>query len=130
MRGLLRRSLIELAFVGHLLDEVEAHHATESLEESLRPFVIGVDGEARIQDAVDGVVLGDFGDGATPEDEPTLPLDTVFADYFEGRPYPVVRGLRYGHLLPRCSLPIGAPVRLSATPESAGLTLRASVVEP
>lgn len=85
---------------------------------------------AGVLDAVDGVVLGDFGDGATPEDEPTLPLDTVFADYFEGRPYPVVRGLRYGHLLPRCSLPVGAPVRLSATPESAGLTLRASVVEP
>jgi len=77
---------------------------------------------AGVLESVGGVILGDFGEGATEEDEPTLPLETVFADYLDGRPYPVARGLRYGHLLPRYSLPIGAPVTLSV--EAGAATLR------
>lgn len=84
---------------------------------------------AGVLDAVGGVVLGDFGPGATPEDQPTLSLEAVFADYFGDRSYPVVTGLRYGHLLPRRSLPIGVPVHLSAAAGTADLTPRASVVE-
>lgn len=85
---------------------------------------------AGILDAVGGVVLGDFGDGADPSDQPSLALETVFADYLGDRPYPVATGLPYGHLLPRCSLPIGSPVRLSVSPDSVEFTAAAPVVEP
>ena len=79
--------------------------------------------------AVEGVILGDFGEGATEEDEPTLSLDTVFADYLAERPYPVAKGLPYGHLLPRYSLPIGAPVAFSVEAGSATLTCSGALLE-
>jgi muramoyltetrapeptide carboxypeptidase len=79
--------------------------------------------------AAGGVILGDFGEGATEEDDPTLSLETVFADYLEERPFPVARGLRYGHLLPRLSLPIGAPVEVSVSATTATLTCPRPVVE-
>ena len=85
---------------------------------------------AGVLESVEGVILGDFGEEATEADEPTLSLETVFADYLEGRPYPVARGLRYGHLLPRCSLPIGAPVTLSVEADTATLTCPHPIVEP
>lgn len=81
---------------------------------------------AGVLDAVAGVVLGDFSTG-DPE-KPTLSLDTVFADYLGNRPYPVVTGLPYGHRLPRCSLPLGVPVRLHATADTASLTAQSSLV--
>jgi muramoyltetrapeptide carboxypeptidase len=85
---------------------------------------------AGILDAVGGVVLGDFGPGADEADPPTLALETVFDDYFGDRPYPVATGLRYGHLLPRCSLPIGSPVRLTVSSGSVQFAAAAPVVEP
>jgi muramoyltetrapeptide carboxypeptidase len=85
---------------------------------------------AGVLDEVGGVVLGDFGDGATEADEPTLSLETVFADYFDDRPYPVATDLPYGHVLPRYSLPIGAPVELSVAPDGATLTGRRPIVAP
>jgi len=84
---------------------------------------------AGVLGAVGGVILGNFGEGATENDEPTLSLETVFADYLNGRPYPVARGLPYGHLLPRCSLPIGARVTFSVEADGATLACPHPVVE-
>ena len=78
---------------------------------------------------VGGVVLGDFSTG-DDDHSPTLSLDTVFADYFGDRPYPVVKGLPYGHRLPRCTLPIGVPARLTARRNTARLDALAPVVQP
>lgn len=77
---------------------------------------------------VSGVVLGHFTTGDLDPDKPTLPLETVFDDYFGARPYPVVRGLPYGHLLPRCSLPLGVPVRLHANSDSGSLEALSTAV--
>lgn len=68
---------------------------------------------AGILRVVNGVVLGHF--STEPKrSSPTLSLQEVFADYFADRPYPVATGLSYGHLLPRKTLPLGAPVSLEA----------------
>lgn len=84
---------------------------------------------AGIFDAVAGVVLGHFSTGDLDPDTPTLSLETVFEEYLAARSYPVVTGLPYGHLLPRCSLPIGVPVRLRATVEEATLEAHSPLVD-
>jgi muramoyltetrapeptide carboxypeptidase len=75
---------------------------------------------ASVLSSVAGVVLGRF---TTPDDvnQPSLTLDDVFADYFSNRPYPVATGLRYGHCLPRLSMPQGIRARLDVTAEGATL---------
>ena len=83
---------------------------------------------AGVLDAVAGVILGDFSTGDLDPEKPTLSLDAVFADYLRNRSYPVVTGLPYGHRLPRCSLPLGIPVRLRATADTASLKAQSSLV--
>ena len=85
---------------------------------------------AGVLDAVRGVVLGRFSTSDEGREGPTLPLDTVFDEYFAKRPYPVATNLSYGHLLPRHTLPIGVPAQLTATSEGATLDILASAVEP
>lgn len=85
---------------------------------------------ADILNAVGGVVLGDFGTEADEPDPPSLSLETVFADYLDDRPYPVATHLSYGHLLPRCSLPVGSPVRLTVSSDTVRFEAAAPVVEP
>lgn len=82
-----------------------------------------------ILDAVAGVVIGHFSTGELDADKPTLSLETVFRDYLSDRPYPVVRGLPYGHLLPRMSLPIGVSVHLRVDRESVSLRPNGTVVD-
>jgi muramoyltetrapeptide carboxypeptidase len=83
---------------------------------------------AGVLDAVAGVILGDFSTGALDSERPTLSLETVFEEYLGDRSYPVVTGLPYGHRLPRCSLPLGVPVRLHATANNASLKAQSSLV--
>jgi muramoyltetrapeptide carboxypeptidase len=85
---------------------------------------------AGVLGAVGGVVLGDFSTGDADDHSPTLSLNTVFADYFADRSCPVVKGLPYGHRLPRCSLPVGVPAQLTARPGTARLDALAPVVQP
>lgn len=82
-----------------------------------------------VLDAVAGVVLGHFSTGDLDPDKPTLSLDTVFDDYLGSRPYPVTKGLPYGHHLPRCSLPIGVPVQLHVQDDTASLKALSAIVE-
>jgi len=83
---------------------------------------------AGVLDAVAGVILGDFTTGDLDPDKPALSLSDVFTDYLTSRSYPVVKGLPYGHCLPRCSLPIGVPVQLRATAEDASMKAEAPMV--
>lgn len=83
---------------------------------------------AGVLDAVSGVVLGQFSTGDVDPKKPTLSLDTVFEDYLADRPYPVVTNLNYGHLLPRCTVPLGVPARLSATADGASLEILSPTV--
>jgi len=82
-----------------------------------------------VLDAVAGVVLGTFTTGSLTPNTPTLTLEEVFRDHLADRPYPVVKGLPYGHHLPRCSLPIGVPVRLDATSTRVALTAETPLVD-
>lgn len=83
---------------------------------------------AGVLDAVNGVVLGSFGPDTLEVDTPTLSLDTVLDDYLGHRPYPVAQHLPYGHMLPRCPMPIGASATLSTTTDTAELTLKHPLV--
>jgi muramoyltetrapeptide carboxypeptidase len=85
---------------------------------------------AGVLEAVGGVVLGTFTTGPMDAETPSLSLSEVFQDYFGDRSYPVVKGLPYGHHLPRCSLPLGVPVHLHATGETATLTAQGPLVRP
>lgn len=83
-----------------------------------------------ILDAVAGVVIGDLNPGDLSSHRPTLSVKRVIADYFENRPYPVATDLPYGHRMPRCSLPIGSPVRLVVRKNDARLQIQSPVVQP
>ena len=85
--------------------------------------------QAGVLDAVAGVVLGTFTTGSRTPNTPTLTLEEVFRDHLADRPYPVVKGLPYGHHLPRCSLPIGVPMRLDATSTRVALTAETPLVD-
>jgi muramoyltetrapeptide carboxypeptidase len=84
---------------------------------------------AGVLKAVAGIILGEFTTGDLDPEKPTLSLDEVFRDYLADRPYPVVRGLPYGHRLPRCSLPIGVPVQLRADGTTASVTALEALVD-
>jgi muramoyltetrapeptide carboxypeptidase len=72
-------------------------------------------------DDLGGVVLGRFTTGTVSG--PSLPLDTVFRDYFADRPYPVATGLPYGHFMPRATIPIGTRARLTVSNNATTLAL-------
>lgn len=82
-----------------------------------------------VLDAVSGVVLGDFTTGDRNDHGPTLSLDAVLDDYLADRPYPVAKGLPYGHLLPRCTLPIGVPAQLTVRSEEVEFGALAAAVQ-
>lgn len=81
-----------------------------------------------VLDEIGGVVLGHFSTGDLGPHRPTLSLNTVFADYFADRPYPVATNLPYGHCLPRCTLPLGVPAQLAVTADAAHLRALAPAV--
>jgi muramoyltetrapeptide carboxypeptidase len=84
--------------------------------------------QSGVLEAVSGLVLGSFTTGSLDPNTPTLALEDVFRDHLADRPYPVVTGLPYGHRLPRCSLPLGLPVRLRASQTSATLDAKTPLV--
>jgi len=76
-----------------------------------------------------GVVLGQFTSDTQTDQQSSLSMHEVFEDYFADRPYPVATGLPYGHLLPRCTLPIGVPVQLEVQSDAVRLTAFTSAVQ-
>ena len=67
------------------------------------------------------VVLGSFRTGDVRL--PTLDMDTVLHEAFAPFDYPVLRGLPYGHLLPRLTLPIGAAATVDPRPGRLSLSV-------
>ena len=67
------------------------------------------------------VVLGSFREGDVKK--PTLSMDTVLHDAFAPFEYPVLAGLPYGHLLPRLTLPIGAPATVNPRADHLSLSV-------
>jgi muramoyltetrapeptide carboxypeptidase len=64
---------------------------------------------------VAGVVLGGFTDCPVSEGSfGTLTLDEVFDDYFGALGVPVVRGVPFGHIKRKWTLPLGVPAELDA----------------
>ena len=80
-------------------------------------------------DNLGGLILGGFTEGDPPDDRPSLSLDAVFDDYIGDLPFPVARGLVYGHFSPKNTIPIGVKARLAVDPSSASLTILESVVD-
>jgi muramoyltetrapeptide carboxypeptidase len=84
---------------------------------------------AGVLEAIGGLVLGQFTTGDLAPDKPTLSLRDVFASYVEPLSTPVATNLQYGHLLPRHTLPIGVPTRLTVTEEQARLEPQSPAVQ-
>jgi len=78
---------------------------------------------AGVLENLGGLVLGGFTGCEPPQDRPSLPLDAVLADYTAGLPFPVARGLVYGHFRRKSTLPFGVRARLEADAETATLTV-------
>jgi len=62
-----------------------------------------------------GVVLGSFVDCKPAKGKPSLTLRQVFLDTFAGLNYPVLEGVRYGHVKNSLTMPLGVRVRLNAS---------------
>ncbi|MEM9352042.1 MAG: LD-carboxypeptidase [Planctomycetota bacterium] len=69
-------------------------------------------------DSVRGIVLGYFTDCGPEEDEDSLSLEQVLADYIDPLGVPVLQGFPAGHESPNLALPLGVPVRLDADSRS------------
>ena len=70
-----------------------------------------------------GLVLGAFTGADPPPNRPSLSLDAVLGDYTRALPYPVARGLVYGHMPTKSTLPVGVRARLEADGDAATLTV-------
>ena len=81
---------------------------------------------AGVLDALGGLVLGAFTGAEPPPDRPSLSLDAVLDHYTADLRYPVARGLVYGHIRPKSTLPVGVRARLDVEGDAATLT----VLEP
>lgn len=68
------------------------------------------------------VVLGSFRTGDVRP--PTLDMETVLHEAFAPFDYPVLHGLPYGHILPRLTLPIGAPASVDPRPGRFSLSVK------
>jgi muramoyltetrapeptide carboxypeptidase len=83
---------------------------------------------AGILDRIGGLVLGAFTAASPARLGPTLALREVFDDYFGEAPYPVARGLVYGHIASKNTLPIGVRARLEVGASRAALSILEPVV--
>lgn len=77
-----------------------------------------------------GLVLGEFTDCEAPPGRPSLTIDDIITDYFGGSGYPVARGLRYGHIPVKTSMPFGVSAQLLVTDSDATLSMLESVTDP
>jgi muramoyltetrapeptide carboxypeptidase len=70
-----------------------------------------------------GLLLGGFTEWEPPDDRPTFTPDEVFDAYLRSAPFPVARGLVYGHFPVKNTLPVGVRARLEVTGAEATLSL-------
>ena len=79
-------------------------------------------------DALGGLILGGFTECEPSPGRPSLSLDAVFDDYLHDAPFPVARGLVYGHFPVKNTMPVGIRARLSVDDETAEVSLLEPVV--
>ena len=79
-----------------------------------------------ILDRLGGLILGSFTESDPQPGRPTLSLDEVFAHYTRDLAYPVAKGLVYGHVPVKSTIPLGVRARLEVDVRSAAL----SILEP
>jgi muramoyltetrapeptide carboxypeptidase len=85
---------------------------------------------AGVLDALGGLVLGAFTDAEPPPNRPSLSLDAVLDDYTRDLNYPVARGLIYGHIARKSTIPVGVRARLDVEGDAAALTVLDPVTRP
>ncbi len=78
---------------------------------------------AGVLERLGGLVLGGFTGADPPANRPSLSLDAVLDDYTADLPYPVARGLVYGHFRRKSTLPVGVRARLAVEGDAASLTV-------
>jgi muramoyltetrapeptide carboxypeptidase len=81
-----------------------------------------------ILDGLGGLILGGFTEWEPAHDRPSRTLDEVFDDYLADLPYPVARGLVYGHFPVKNSVPVGVAARLEVSSQAASLVILDPVV--
>jgi muramoyltetrapeptide carboxypeptidase len=81
-----------------------------------------------ILDQLGGMIFGGITEWEPKEDRPTLSLDEVIDFYTNDLPYPVARGLTFGHFPVKSSIPIGVRARLAVNSDTAVLSILEPVV--
>ncbi len=76
-----------------------------------------------ILDRLGGLLLGQFTEWRSTRTRATLTPDQIFDDYLSHVPYPVAKGLLYGHFLRRVTMPVGLRAQLVVTQEQAQLRI-------
>lgn len=79
-----------------------------------------------ILDQLGGLIIGGITEWEPEEGRPTLSLDEVIDFYTGDLPYPVARGLTFGHFPVKSSIPVGVRARLVVNSDKA----RLSILEP
>lgn len=80
---------------------------------------------AGIWDSLGGLVIGQFTDGSS-SDRTSVDIENVFNDYCSSAPFPVAKGLVYGHIPKKSAMPVGVTARL----EVAGTQAHLFITEP
>ena len=78
---------------------------------------------AGVLDRLGGLVLGQFTGAEPPPNRPSLSLAAVLDDYTRPLPFPVARGLVYGHVPVKSTIPVGVRARLEVEGDAAALTV-------
>lgn len=73
---------------------------------------------AGLMDGAGGFILGEFSCCTPAPKKQSLRITEVLKETFHGVPYPVLSGIRYGHVINSISFPIGANVRINGTTDT------------
>ena len=82
---------------------------------------------AGIWDTLGGLVIGQFTDSESPE-RTSDQVMSVFEDYCASAPFPVAKGLIYGHIPKKSAMPVGVSARLEVSGPQADLFITEPVV--
>jgi len=80
---------------------------------------------AGIWDALGGLVIGEFTESGS-SNRTSAAVASVFEDYCNSAPFPVAKGLMYGHIPKKNAMPVGVEARLEVHGAQADL----SIIEP
>ena len=82
---------------------------------------------AGIWNSLGGLVIGEF-TGSGSSDRTSAEIESVFDDYCKLAPFPVAKGLVYGHIPKKSAMPVGVRARLEVAGSRADLFVTEPVV--